>query len=81
MNGKMNGTKGLGAGFLSFNKSPPRIYITAEDEVFDATTLQHWRDEGMAHAFVMRIRSGTMADGCRIRCHVLNFNNLLLDRN
>jgi hypothetical protein len=54
MNGKMSGNKGMGPGFLSFNKSPPRIYITAEDEVFDDTTLQHWRDEGMAHAIAVR---------------------------
>jgi hypothetical protein len=45
MNGATNGTT---AGFLSFNKSPPRLHITAEDDEFDETTLQHWRDEGMA---------------------------------
>jgi hypothetical protein len=44
MNGSTNGTT---AGFLSFNKSPPRLHITAEDDEFDETSLQHWRDEGM----------------------------------
>jgi hypothetical protein len=35
-----------GTGFLSFNSLPPRLIITSEDEEFDETTLQHWKDEG-----------------------------------
>jgi hypothetical protein len=45
----MNGAVGFHRGFLSFNKSPPKVYITAEDDVFDETTIQHWRDEGMLY--------------------------------
>lgn len=33
-------------GFLSFNGSPPRLWITSEDEDFDETTLRHWKEEG-----------------------------------
>jgi hypothetical protein len=45
----MNGTNrnnGATTGFLSFNSHPPRVYITADDDDFDETTLQHWREEG-----------------------------------
>lgn len=35
-----------GTGFLSFNSLPPRLIVTSEDDEFDETTLQHWRDEG-----------------------------------
>ncbi|KIW05527.1 hypothetical protein, variant [Verruconis gallopava] len=35
-----------GTGFLSFNSLPPRLWITSEDEEFDETTIQHWKDEG-----------------------------------
>lgn len=44
-----NGTpfaNGGGTGFLSFNSHPPRVYVTAEDDEFDETALQNWRDEG-----------------------------------
>src|SRR3954467_13016860 len=36
------------AGFLSddFPRNPPKLYITAEDDDFDAATLAEWRDEG-----------------------------------
>jgi hypothetical protein len=43
----MNGTVGFHRGFLSFNKLSPKVYLTAEDDEFDETTIQHWRDEGM----------------------------------
>ncbi|KAI1383757.1 NTF2-like protein [Hypoxylon trugodes] len=35
-------------GFLSndFPRSPPKLYITAEDDDFDVVTLGEWRDEG-----------------------------------
>jgi hypothetical protein len=52
----MGSTNGLnptqsGAGFLSFNSLPPRLWITSEDEEFDETSVQHWKDEGTyAHA-------------------------------
>lgn len=46
-----NGASGVnptqsGTGFLSFNSLPPRLLITSEDDEFDQTTLQHWKDEG-----------------------------------
>jgi hypothetical protein len=44
-----NGTafaNGGGTGFLSFNSHPPRVYVTAEDNEFDETAFQNWRDEG-----------------------------------
>lgn len=49
---EMGSTNGLnptqsGTGFLSFNSLPPRLWITSEDEEFDETTIQHWKDEGM----------------------------------
>ncbi|KAI0164611.1 dienelactone hydrolase [Xylariaceae sp. FL1272] len=36
------------SGFLSnnFPRSPPKLFITAEDDVFDDLTLREWRDEG-----------------------------------
>jgi len=34
------------SGFLSFNRRPPRLHITAESDDFDQVTLQHWREEG-----------------------------------
>ncbi|KAI1266905.1 hypothetical protein F5Y18DRAFT_351895 [Xylariaceae sp. FL1019] len=36
------------SGFLSSNfpRSPPKLFITAEDDVFDELTLREWRDEG-----------------------------------
>ncbi|KAK3363660.1 hypothetical protein B0T25DRAFT_51671 [Lasiosphaeria hispida] len=35
-------------GFLSddFPRNPPKLYITAESDEFDAATLSEWRDEG-----------------------------------
>jgi hypothetical protein len=47
----MSTTNGLdsiqnGTGFLSFNSSPPRLWITSEDEEFDETTIKHWKEEG-----------------------------------
>jgi hypothetical protein len=33
-------------GWLSFNHSTPRLYLTAEDNDFDPDTLRAWRDEG-----------------------------------
>ena len=35
-------------GFLSkdFPRSPPKLYVTAEDDDFDELTLAEWRDEG-----------------------------------
>jgi hypothetical protein len=45
MNGHANGSSN-GTGFLSFNSHPPRLFITAEDDEFDQTTIQHWKDEG-----------------------------------
>src|ERR1700760_4019080 len=49
VNGRVNGLNPTqsGKGFLSFNSMPPRLHITAEDDEFDETTLQHWRDEGI----------------------------------
>jgi hypothetical protein len=47
-----NGTafaNGGGTGFLSFNSHPPRVYVTAEDNEFDETALQSWRDEGESY--------------------------------
>jgi carboxymethylenebutenolidase len=35
-----------GTGFLTFNSLPPRLHITADDDEFDETTIQHWREEG-----------------------------------
>ena len=33
-------------------KRPRRLYITAEDTEFDATTIQHWKDEGFDVTYV-----------------------------
>ncbi len=40
--------------FLSSNfpHSPPRLYVTAEDDDFDEVTLQDWRAEGFNVAYV-----------------------------
>jgi len=48
VDGRANGLNPTqsGKGFLSFNSLPPRLHVTAEDDEFDETTLQHWRDEG-----------------------------------
>jgi hypothetical protein len=51
----MNDPRGINRGFLSFNKSPPKIYITAEDDDFDETTIQHWQDEGMVPSNSLRV--------------------------
>lgn len=41
-------------GFLSndFPRSPPKLYITSEDEEFDLVTLAEWRDEGFEVEYV-----------------------------
>ncbi len=41
-------------GFLSndFPHSPPRLYITAESDDFDALTLLEWKDEGFNVEYV-----------------------------
>jgi hypothetical protein len=31
---------------LNWNKSTPRVWLTAEDDDFDQSTIQHWADEG-----------------------------------
>ena len=37
------------SGFLSFNSRAPRLYITSEDDEFDDTTIEHWKDEGSSY--------------------------------
>ncbi|KAI1101688.1 NTF2-like protein [Jackrogersella minutella] len=43
-----NGPNHNESGFLSSNfpRSPPKLYITAEDDEFDVLTLNEWKDEG-----------------------------------
>lgn len=43
-----NGPNHRDAGFLSqdFPRSPPRLYIIAEEDSFDELTVAEWRDEG-----------------------------------
>ncbi|KAH6645983.1 dienelactone hydrolase [Truncatella angustata] len=44
----MNGPNHNDPGFLSdeFPRSPPRLYVTSEDDEFDGQTLAEWRAEG-----------------------------------
>jgi len=42
---EMNPTQS-GSGFLSFNSLPPRLIVTAEDDEFDETSIEHWQEEG-----------------------------------
>lgn len=41
-------------GFLSddFPRKPAKLYVTAEDDDFDALTLAEWRDEGFQVEYV-----------------------------
>jgi hypothetical protein len=59
---------GGSTGFLSFNSHPPRVYVTAEDDDFDETTLQDWRDEGEV---VPRCLSTMRLTSCRLCCFLL----------
>jgi hypothetical protein len=44
----MNGPNHNDPGFLSddFPKSPPKLYITADDDEFDIETINDWKEEG-----------------------------------
>jgi hypothetical protein len=48
-------------GFLSndFPHNPPRLYVTAEDDVFDERTLQEWQDEGFHVRYLPMNEGGT----------------------
>lgn len=49
-----NGLNHNDPGFLSsdFPQSPPKLYITSEDEEFDLSTIKEWRDEGFNVEYV-----------------------------
>jgi hypothetical protein len=44
----MSGINHNDPGFLSddYPKSPPKLYVTSEEDEFDAVTMTDWRDEG-----------------------------------
>ena len=45
-------------GWLSFNCSTPRLYITAEDDDFDAETIRAWTDEGFKVSYLPMGKGG-----------------------
>ena len=39
-------------GFLTFNKGPPKLYITGDEDEPDPVTFQHFQDEGFETSYI-----------------------------